>query len=68
MGAKNAIQQAAQAVQEAVSPKHSKESLLLSQKYAEHRDLLMVLLEDGKDYHKAEVDELIKKYREEKIK
>jgi len=49
-------------IQNAVQPKHSKESLLGSKRYAERRDLLGVLLEDGKEYTSAEVERKIEEY------
>lgn len=41
----------------------SKESLLRSQKYANHRDILSALLEDGKVYTHGEVDGFIEEFQ-----
>lgn len=41
---------------------YSKEQLAASEKYANQRDLISVLLVDGKSYTFHEVDALIKKY------
>ena len=43
--------------------KFSKESLLRSQKYADYRDILSALLEDGKAYTHGEVDGFIEGFR-----
>ena len=41
----------------------SKDSLLRSQKYADYRDVLTALLEDGKAYTHGEVDGFIEKFQ-----
>jgi hypothetical protein len=46
----------------------SKEALLQSQRYADNRDLLAVLLEDAKSYSLTEVDSLIEKFQKGKVK
>ena len=51
----------------AVMPKHSKDSILRSKRWGAYRDLLGVLLEDGKEYTSADVEQKIKKYTEGKI-
>lgn len=43
-------------------PVFSKAQLLASQKYADRRDLLNVLLADDKQYNFADVDQLINKF------
>ena len=42
---------------------YSKEQLAASKKYANQRDLISVLLVDGKSYTFDEVDALIEKYK-----
>jgi hypothetical protein len=41
---------------------HTKEQLLASQKYANRRDVISALLEDGKTYTLNEVEELMNAY------
>lgn len=43
-------------------PSFSKEQLLKSNKYSHRRDALSALLEDGKVYSSAEVDEILNKF------
>jgi hypothetical protein len=42
--------------------RHTKEQLRASQRYADRRDIISALLEDGKTYTLAEVDRLIDSY------
>lgn len=46
----------------------SKAQYLSSKKYKPDRDLLAALLADGKPYTRAEVDALLKQYKEKKVK
>lgn len=48
-------------------PAHGKEQLLRSPRYANRRDLLSVLLEDGRCYTIAEVDAAIEKFMKGKV-
>jgi hypothetical protein len=54
-------------VKAAVMPKHSKESLLKSESFADTRDLLEILLEDKKQYTVAETKEIIEKYNKKEV-
>ena len=45
-----------------------KEQLVASKRYANRRDIIMALLEDGKAYTLNEVDGLIEKYMKGKVK
>lgn len=47
---------------------YSKEQLAASKRYAAKRDILSILLEDGKSYTFDEVDALIKKYMKGKVR
>lgn len=47
---------------------YTKEQLAGSSRYATRRDLVSVLLEDGKAYTLAEVDELINKFMKGAVK
>lgn len=47
---------------------YSKEQLAASKKYANQRDLISVLLADGKSYTFDEVDALIEKYKKGKVR
>lgn len=47
---------------EAAAPVHTKAQLLASQKYANRRDIINALLDDGETYTTDQVDALIKKY------
>lgn len=51
----------------AVAATYKKEQLAASKKYANRRDLIMALLEDGKPYTLSEVDGLIEKYMKGKV-
>jgi arginine repressor len=48
--------------------KFSKQQLISSKKYANQRDIVNVLLEEGKQYGFQEVDDKIKKFMEGKVK
>lgn len=50
------------------SPTFTKDQLAASKRYADLRDLVGVLLEDGKRYTLAEVDEKIETFRKGKVK
>lgn len=52
----------------AAVPKHSKEQLLRSNRYAHRRDLIGALLEDDKQYTLAEVDTAIDNFMKGKVK
>lgn len=47
---------------ETPAAKFSKQQILAAKKYADRRDLLAVLLDDGKPYTLAEVDKLIEEF------
>lgn len=47
---------------------YTKEQLAASRRYADRRDLISALLEDGRSYTTDEVDALIKKYLKGKVK
>lgn len=47
---------------------YTKEQLLASKKYAARRDLLGVLLEDGKSYTEAQVQMVISDFMKGKVK
>lgn len=46
----------------------SKEQILASKKYANRRDVLGVILADGKEYTFEQVDSLLKRFMERKVK
>ena len=46
---------------------YTKEQLYNSKRYAERKDVLMVVLEESKEYTLAEVDELIEKFMNRKV-
>ncbi len=46
----------------------SKAAILSSNRYANRRDVLGVILEDGKDYSTAEVDDLLDKFMKGQVK
>ncbi len=46
---------------------YTKEQLLASKRYANRRDVISVLLEDGKTYTSTEVDALIEKFMKGKV-
>ena len=45
-----------------------KEQVLTFKRYANRRDLLSVLLEDGKEYTTDQIDKLIEKFMKGKVK
>lgn len=53
--------------QEAAAPTFTKDQLAASKRYASLRDLVSVLLEDGRQYTLAEVDEKIEKFKKGKV-
>lgn len=46
----------------------TKEQILSSKRYQDRRDAISVVLEDGKSYFLAEVDEMIEKFMKGKVK
>lgn len=50
------------------APTHSKERVLTFRRYADRRDLLSVLLEDGKEYTFDQIDGLINDFMKGKVK
>ena len=58
----------ATANEEKTVAKFSKTRILTSDTYKKHRDLLEVLLEEGKSYTKEEVAEKLDKYLKGKVK
>ena len=46
----------------------SKEQILASKKYANRRDVLGVILADGQEYTFEQVDSLLKRFMERKVK
>lgn len=48
--------------------RYSKERILLSDSYKKNKDLLKVLLEDGKSYTKQEINKLIDGYLKKGVK
>lgn len=59
---------AAAAVKKEAAPAFTKDQLATSKRYASVRDLVSVLLEDGKQYTLAEVDEKIEAFKKGKVK
>lgn len=57
----------AAAVKKEAAPTFTKDQLAASKRYAARRDLVSVLLEDGKGYTLAEVDGLIEKFMKGKV-
>lgn len=55
-------------VKKEAAPTFTKDQLAASKRYADLRDLVGVLLEDGKRYTLAEVDEKIETFRKGKVK
>lgn len=49
------------------APAFPKERILTFQRYAKRRDLLSVLLEDGKEYTHDQIDGLIKDFMKGKV-
>lgn len=52
----------------AVSAAYTKEQLTRSERYANSRDLISALLENGKTYTLDEVDKLIADYKKGKVR
>lgn len=50
------------------APRHTREQLMASKRYANRRDLISALLEPGKTYTLDEVDALIEKFKKGKVK
>ena len=50
------------------APTHSKEQLLRFQRYANRRDILSALLEDGSYHTIQDVDQILKKFLKGKVK
>lgn len=48
--------------------KHSKQDLVKSKRYSEHRDILEIILEDGKTYTIKQVDSMIKNFLQKEVK
>lgn len=49
-------------------PIYSKKSILASDRYANRRDALGVILDDGKEYSAAEVDDLLDNFMNGQVK
>ena len=60
-------QAAATYTKEQLAATYTKEQLAASKRYANRRDLIRALLEDGKAYTLKEADELIEKYMKGKV-
>mgnify|MGYP001085707999 CR=1 FL=1 len=58
----------AAAVKKEAAPTFTKDQLATSKRYASVRDLVSVLLEDGKQYTLAEVDAKIETFKKGKVK
>ena len=58
----------ATAAKKETAPAFTKDQLAASKRYATRRDLVNVLLEDGKQYTLAEVDEKIEAFKKGKVK
>lgn len=56
------------AEKQGAAPTFTKDQLAASKRYATRRDLVSVLLEDGKQYTLAEVDEKIEAFKKGKVK
>lgn len=48
--------------------KYLKESIIASKKYANRKDILNVLLEDGKEYSFSEIDVIINDFMTKEVK
>lgn len=59
---------ASEAVVKKTEPTYTKEQVAVSKRYVNRRDLVNVLLEDGKAYTLAEVDALIEKFLKGAVK
>ena len=55
------------AVQKEAAPTFTKDQLATSKRYAGRRDLVSVLLEDGKQYTLAEADKRIEQFKKDKV-
>lgn len=53
--------------EEKQTSKFSKAQILSSKQYAERKDLLEAILEDGKEYSKKEVEQQIQKFMKGKV-
>lgn len=49
------------------APQFTKAQLMASDRYASRKDLIGVLLDDGKEYSASQTDELIEKYLKGKV-
>ena len=58
----------ADAVKREAAPTFTKDQLAASKRYAGQRDLVSVLLEDGRQYTLAEIDEKIETFKKGKVK
>lgn len=59
---------AATTTTEAKKPAFTKEQIVASKKYRSNRDLLNVILDDGKKYTSAEIDKKIEDFKKGKVK
>lgn len=59
---------ASEAPEKKAEPTYTKDQVAVSKRYANRRDLVNVLLEDGKAYTLAEVDALIEKFLKGAVK
>lgn len=57
----------AAAVQKETAPTFTRDQLAASKRYATRRDLVNTLLEDGRQYTLAEVDEKIEAFKKGKV-
>lgn len=62
-----AKENAAAAAKTEAAPAFTKDQLAASKRYANLRDLVTVLLEDGKQYTLAEVDEKIEAFKKGRV-
>lgn len=53
---------------EQMEQKFSKEQILTSARYADRRDLVDAILDEGKSYTRKMVDDMIEKYRKGTVK
>lgn len=67
MGEKTKVESETKTVQKPTE-KYSKTRILSSDTYKRHRDLLKVLLADGKSYTKQEIKNLIDGYLKRRVK
>ena len=59
---------ASEATEKKVEPTYTKDQVAASKRYADRRDLVSALLEEGKTYTLAEVDALINKFMKGAVK